>query len=140
MTVRAPLLVLAALVAAHGSAAAQDAPDPDITGSWQIVGGTYDSALRQTLELVQNGRVLTGEVSEVPTTPDGTPSADAEPVPVQISDGTVIGGEFTFVITLDFGDGVEQRLYAGTFAGDSLQGTLRTFRGPSVPFTGKRGR
>jgi len=140
MTLRTPLLLLVALAAAHGPAAAQDASGQDITGRWRIVGGTYDSALRQTFELVQDGRKLTGEVSEVPTAPDGKPSADAEPVPVQISDGTVIGKEFTFVITLDFGDGVEQRLYAGTFVGDSLQGTLRTFTGPSVPFTGKRGR
>lgn len=135
MSLRTSVLILVALAVAQAPADAQD-----ITGRWQVVGGTYNTSLQQTFDFVQDGRTLTGEVSEVPTGPDGMPLADAEPVPVPISDGTVIGSEFTFVITLDFDDGFEQRLYAGTFAGDSLKGTLRTFTGPSIPFTGKRGR
>ena len=132
MSFRTPTLLLFAAAVLHGPAAAQD-----ISGTWKVVGGTYQSTLNQTFTLVQDGRTLTGEVSEVPESREA--DSTAAPVPVPITDGTVMGGEFTFVITLDFGDGIEQRLYAGTFVGDSLQGTLRTFTGPSVPFTGKRG-
>ena len=128
MSLRGSVVALLAAATIHAPASAQD-----VSGTWVIDGDSHNGSVHQTLVLTQEGTALTGTVAEAPE--DG-----GDPVAVQISDGTVLGKEFTFVITLDFGDGIEQRLYAGTFVGDSLQGTLRRFTGPSVPFTGKKAR
>jgi hypothetical protein len=131
MSLRSGLLVVIAAATVHTTAAAQD-----ISGRWSIAGESPGGSIHQALVLAQDGTALTGTVSETPNVPGGAQGGEA--VAVQISDGTVLGKEFTFVITLEFGDNIEQRLYAGTFEGDSLQGTLRNYTGPSVPFTGKR--
>jgi hypothetical protein len=128
MSFRGALSAVFAVAVLHAPLAAQD-----LSGTWHIDGDSHNGSIHQTLVLTQDATVLTGTVAETPDDPDD------QPVAVQISDGTVLGKEFTFVITLDFGNNVEQRLYAGTFEGDSLQGTLRNFTGPSVPFRGRRG-
>jgi len=104
----------------------------DITGTWHLAAETEVGTLTQTFVLAQDGTHLDGSV-------DLAPDDDAS-LPVRLADGIVIGRSFTFTISLEFGPNVMQRLYAGTFDGDTMQGTMREGQSDALAFTAERDR
>jgi hypothetical protein len=122
------LLALCTFVAVLVSGThAQDvaAEQSAITGTWEMSWDTPRGPMTMTMELEQDGAVLTGRVQ----TRGGWQ---------EIKDGKVDGSTFSFVVELARQDRTFAMEYKGVLQADgTLQGTITTPRGEN-PWTAKR--
>ncbi len=122
---RAPVFAaLAAVVAFVTPAMAQSAPS--LTGTWEIASQGPRGERKQTFIFTQDGGSLTGSTQMRDNT-------------VEIKDGKVDGGTFTFTVAFGMGDRTFSQTYKGTVTGDAMEGTVSNPRG-ETPFKGTRKR
>ena len=136
MTSRALLPGLAlALATLAAPASAQT-----LSGTWEIESQGRRGAQTMTLSLVQDGAELTGTVTlAMGGRRGGGGGGGAGAREIAIEDGSVEGGAFRFVITLEFGGNAVTQSFSGTFGGDAMEGTIEGGRGGGRPFVGRRG-
>jgi hypothetical protein len=134
MKLRALLPIL--LAAATFNAAPASAQN--LSGTWQITSEGRRGSVTQTLTLQQEGSTLTGTISFGGG--GGRGGGGGAPQEVEISNGTVDGVTFTFTLSVDFGGrGSIEQVFAGTYEGDFMEGTIEGGRGGGRPFMGTRG-
>ena len=124
------LLATAVLTAAPASA-------QNLAGTWEITSETGRGTRTQTLTLTVDGMTLTGTVS-FRGGGRGGGGGGGGPQSIEISDGTIEGSSFTFTVTRNFGGNDFSLVYAGTFEGNTIEGTIEGGRGGGRPFKGKR--
>jgi hypothetical protein len=113
-----------------------------LTGTWQITTEGRRGSLTQTLTLTQDGSTLTGTIAFTGggrRGGGGGGGGGGLGGPIAISEGNVDGSAFSFTMTIDFNGNTFTQRYAGTFEGDTMQGTIEGGRGGGGPFTGTRG-
>ena len=121
-------LLLSAAIASPG--AAQDLP-----GTWEIsTQGGRGGPQTSTLVLAQDGETLTGTM----TFSLGGRGGGGGPQEFEVSNGTVDGNSFSFIVTLSFHGNSFDLNYSGTVDGDEMSGTREGPRGGGQPFTGKK--
>ena len=125
---------LTALIAIAGIAAAPVAAQ-NLTGTWELESQTQRGTQNITLTLVQDGSELTGSVTQAFGGRGGGGGART----MDIENGTVDGGSFSFTYAITFGDNSVTLSYSGTSEGDAMEGTIEGGRGGGRPFTGERG-
>lgn len=131
-------LVLAALVASPVLA-------QDMSGSWEITSQTPRGEQTMTLVVEQSGSELTGTVTMARMGRPGGgggggDTAGRGPMEVEISDGTVSDGDFSFTLTLGRGGRSISQTFTGRFEGGEMSGMITGGpRGGERPFTGVRG-
>lgn len=125
-------MLLAALVASPILA-------QDMSGSWEITSETPRGSQTMTLVVEQSGSELTGTLTM--TRMGGPPGGGGGggPMEVEISDGTVSGGDFSFSVIMGRGDRTFTQEFSGQFEGDEMSGMLAGGpRGGERSFTGVR--
>jgi len=126
-------MLLAAAAFSAAPAAAQN-----MSGTWQITSEGRRGSVTQTLTLQQEGSALTGTVSF--SGGGGRGGGGGAPQDIAISNGSVDGVAFTFMLSLDFGGrGSFEQVFTGTYEGDFMEGTIAGGRGGGRPFMGTRG-
>jgi hypothetical protein len=122
-------LLLSAAIASPG--AAQDLP-----GTWEIsTQGGRGGPQTSTLVLAQDGETLTGTMT---FSLGGRGGGGGGPQEFEVSNGTVDGNSFSFIVTLSFQGNSIDLNYSGTVDGDEMSGTRGGPRGGGQPFTGKK--
>jgi hypothetical protein len=112
----------------------------DMTGTWELSSETPRGSRTMTLAVVQDGSELTGTLT---MTRGGRPGGGGggrgggQPMLIEISDGTVEGGDFSFSATIERGGNTMSLKVTGRFEGDEASGMIEGGRGGG-PFTGKR--
>ena len=84
----------------------------------------------QTFELKADGPKLTGKIT--------MQFGDMEPRTMDIQNGKIDGGKFSFNVTMSTPNGDFKTVYSGTVEGDTLKGTSEREGGQSRPFEAKR--
>lgn len=120
----------------------------DMSGSWVITSETPRGEQTMALEVVQQGSELTGTVTMQRMGRGGRGGGGGGggagapgrgPMAVEITDGTVADGDFSFSVTLGRGDRTFRQEFTGRFEGDEMSGTLAGGpRGGESMFTGVR--
>ena len=128
-------LLTSALVAGSLTLASSPAAAQDLTGVWEVSSGTPRGTQTMTLGLVQEDEALVGTVTLVLRGRGGGGGSQT----VDISDGTVDGSSFSFVMTIERGGNTFSQTFTGTFEGDAMEGTIQGGRGGGRPFSGTRG-
>ena len=125
------LLATAVLAIAPAPVSAQN-----LAGVWEITRETGRGTIVQTLTLAVEGSTVTGNL-EFEFGGGGGGGGGGGPQSFPVSDGTVNGNQFSFTVTLSFGDQSFDQMYSGTIDGETLMGTIRGGRGDQ-PFTASR--
>ena len=112
------------LVASPAPAAAQD-----LSGSWTLVTEGPRGPQTMSLALRQEGSTLTGTLSVI--------GRGGEAIEVELEDGSVNEGAFSFTTTMRMGPNEVPQAFSGRLDGDQLKGTIGGPRGER-PFTGQR--
>jgi hypothetical protein len=86
--------------------------------------------ITQTFELKADGAKLTGSLT--------MSFGDMEPRKVDIKDGKIDGGKFSFTVVMSTPNGEFKTVYEGTVAGETLKGTSSREGGQSRPFEAQR--
>jgi hypothetical protein len=121
-------LLLSAAIVSPGAA-------QDLTGTWEIsTQGGRGGPQTSTLVLAQDGETLTGTM----TFSLGGRGGGGGPQEFEVSNGTVDGNSFSFIVTLSFQGNSIDLNYSGTVDGDEMSGTREGPRGGGQPFTGKK--
>ena len=111
----------------------------DLTGTWDIsyLMATPRRSVERTLtvHLERDGSTLTGTAEMAAMGPRG---GDGQTRSVEISDGQVGEGTFSFSVVMGGGPRSLTLAFHGSVEGDVMEGTLTTPRGGETPFTGKR--
>lgn len=103
----------------------KDAPKGDMSGKWTLAFTTSDGQQQATADLTMaSGGTLTGTVVH----PYGTST---------LLSGYLSGNSFSFVISVDIGDGPQEVTFSGTLEGNNLKGNINT-TGFSAEFTATR--
>ncbi len=89
-------------------------------------GKTYSHT--STLTLKNDGGLLTGTIVQVSAAPWMSETTGRS---VEISDGKVDGGKFSFKLKMETKQGESTVIYEGTIEGDQLKGTMK-FRGIGI--------
>jgi len=142
MAARASFMVLLLAALSAASASAQS-----LTGTWELrTEGGRGGFLTQTLTLTQDGTTLTGVIA---VTGGGLPggrtgggggrAGAALAGTIGITEGTVEGNAFRFSTVIEFNGNTITQVYAGTFDGDTMTGSMQGARGGARTFTGTRG-
>ena len=128
----ASAFLLAALVAVPASA-------QDLTGTWQIATEGPRGSQQMTLQLVQDGTELVGEVTITGGRGGRGGPGGGGPRTLEISDGVVDGSGFAFSYSMNARGNPISIRFEGTVDGDSMEGTIQGPRGGGRPFQGARG-
>jgi hypothetical protein len=103
----------------------KDAPKGDMSGKWTIAFSTPEGPQQATADLTMaSGGTLTGTVVH----PHGTST---------LLSGYLSGNSFSFVISVDIGDGPQEVTFSGTLESNNLKGNINT-TGFSTEFTATR--
>jgi hypothetical protein len=86
--------------------------------------------ITQTFELKADGAKLTGSLT--------MSFGDMEPRKVDIKDGKIDGGKFSFTVVMSTPNGEFKTVYEGTVEGETLKGTSSREGGQSRPFEAQR--
>ena len=122
-------LLLSAAIASPGAA-------QDLTGTWEIsTQGGRGGPQTSTLVLAQDGETLTGTMT---FSLGGRGGRGGGPQELEVSNGTVDGNSFSFIVTLSFQGNSIDLNYSGTVDRDEMSGTRGGPRGGGQPFTGKK--
>jgi hypothetical protein len=136
--------IVAALVAVAALSAAPVAAQ-DLSGTWELSQQTQRGQRTSALVLVQDGAELTGTLTlTLGGRRGGGGGGGGGAQEVTVEEGMVSGNNFSFSITLSFGDNSITQEYSGTFDGDAMEGEIvgggrRGGGGGPRPFTGTRG-
>ena len=131
--------LVAAVFAAALAAAPTDAQD--LTGTWELSAeGGRGGTQVMTLVIEQDGGSLTGTLTRTFGRRGGGGGGGGRggPLESEIENGSVDGDDFSFTVTLTFGDNSFTQSFSGTVDGDSMEGSLEGGRGGARPFTGER--
>ena len=110
----------------------------DLTGTWEIsTQGGRGGPQTSTLVLAQDGETLTGTMT---VSLGGRGGRGGGPQELEVSNGTVDGNSFSFIVTLSFQGNSIDLNYSGTVDGDEMSGTRGGPRGGGQPFTGEKQR
>ena len=124
-------LLLSAAIVSPGAA-------QDLTGTWEIsTQGGRGGPQTSTLVLAQDGETLTGTMT---FSLGGRGGRGGGPQELEVSNGTVDGNSFSFIVTLSFQGNSIDLNYSGTIDGDEMSGTRAGPRGGGQPFTGEKQR
>lgn len=96
----------------------------NVNGAWNITIEIPNQAVQATLNLVQDGKNLSGSVQ----LPSNT---------VQIKDGEVTSDGLRFKITAEFSGKTEEIVVNARVSGNQMNGTVATTQG-AIPFSGTR--
>tara|TARA_B100000745_G_C20111323_1_gene380352 strand:+ start:734 stop:1135 length:402 start_codon:yes stop_codon:yes gene_type:complete len=108
----------------------------DLTGTWEIsTQGGRGGPQTSTLVLAQDGETLTGTLT---VSLGGRGGRGGGPQELEVSNGTVDGNSFSFIVTLSFQGNSFDLNYSGTVDGDEMSGTRGGPRGGGQPFTGEK--
>ncbi len=108
----------------------------DFTGTWEIsIQGGRGGPQTRTLVLAQDGETLTGTMT---VSLGGRGGRGGGPQELEVSNGTVDGNSFSFIVTLSFQGNSIDLNYSGTVDGDEISGTRGGPRGGGQPFTGEK--
>ena len=108
----------------------------DLTGTWEIsTQGGRGGPQTSTLVLAQDGETLTGTMT---VSLGGGGGRGGGPQELEVSNGTVDGNSFSFIVTLSFQGNSFDLNYSGTVDGDEMSGTREGPRGGGQPFTGEK--
>ena len=108
----------------------------DLTGTWEIsTQGGRGGPQTSTLVLAQDGETLTGTMT---VSLGGRGGRGGGPQELEVSNGTVDGNSFSFIVTLSFQGNSFDLNYSGTVDGDEMSGTRGGPRGGGQPFTGEK--
>ena len=108
----------------------------DLTGTWEIsTQGGRGGPQTSTLVLAQDGETLTGTMT---FSLGGRGGRGGGPQELEVSNGTVDGNSFSFIVTLSFQGNSFDLNYSGTIDGDEMSGTRGGPRGGGQPFTGEK--
>jgi hypothetical protein len=128
-----------ATIAALTLLAASPVGAQDIAGSWEIAYTmeTPRGSMERTMvvHLEQDGAALTGTAEMAAL---GRGGGGGGTRTVELSDGMIEDGAFSFRITMGGGQRSFAFTFRGTVSGDAMEGTVETLRGGGTPFTGKR--
>jgi hypothetical protein len=135
MKLRPMLSLLTVLAAVAWSAA--PASGQNLSGTWQIsVENGRGGTMTQTLTLTQDGSTVTGSIDMQGGRGRGGGGGGG---PVTISEGTVDGASFRFVVAFEGGGrGPVQLIFAGTYESDFMEGTIEGGPAGARPFMGTR--
>ena len=137
-----PLLALVFLLIALPSGARAQS----LTGSWQLEAEGPRGVQTITLQLVHEGGELTGTAEmAMRGRPGGgggggggRPAGGGRMMEMEVTDGSVDGNRFTFLLVRAFNGNTIETQYSGTFEGNEMTGTISGGRGGERPFTGTR--
>ena len=108
----------------------------DLTGTWEIsTQGGRGGPQTSTLVLAQDGETLTGTLT---VSLGGRGGRGGGPQELEVSNGTMDGNSFSFIVTLSFQGNSFDLNYSGTVDGDEMSGTRGGPRGGGQPFTGQK--
>jgi hypothetical protein len=118
---------------------AAPAAGQELAGTWELsyTRETPRGSLERTLtvHLQQDGSTLTGTAEMAAM---GQRGGGGEARTVDISDGKVEDGAFSFGIVVGGGQRSFTLTFSGRAQGDTMEGTLEAPMGGETPFTGKR--
>lgn len=133
-------LLLSVLLLLFASPTLQ-AQDSQVVGTWEITWEAFRGPAVLTLQLEQDGSVLsgTGEIS----LSGGPQGRSPRPLEVEIDEGSVTGDQVTFSFSMEpMGRRQMAReltmTFTGTVSGDTMEGTVVGMRGNENPFTGTK--
>jgi hypothetical protein len=138
MKIRATLSVLfLAVVLGAAPASAQN-----MTGTWEVMyEGGRGGTVTQILTVTQEGSTLTGTLAFQGGGRGGPGGGGRGPggQTIEISDGTVDGASFSFMVNLEMGGrGAVGLHFSGTYEADFMEGTIEGGPGGSRDFMGTR--
>jgi hypothetical protein len=120
----------------------------DMTGTWELSSESPRGSRTMILAVVQDGSELTGTLTMTRGGRRGGGGGGGgggaaggrgggQPMEIQISDGVVEDGDFSFSATMERGGNTMVLKMTGRFEGDEASGMIEGGRGGG-PFTGKR--
>ena len=107
----------------------------DVTGTWEISWETPRGGQTVMFAFTQEGATLAGSAEMSMGRPGG---GQGRTRTVEVSNGTVQDGAISFDIVMGRGQRSFTLRFAGTVAGDAMEGTVTNPRGGEDRFEGKR--